>query len=142
VYRAHQVFHNYIIEEIQIIGPVCLSCVELITIVFIYGTIRLGASVDVDLFLILNVFFVSLVCLVVLEIILQFAHQITQHSELLSKQQYFPDGRGPTKEDERFMKSCRPLKWKIGVFTVTRNTFPTILNNIVIQSVIDLLIFM
>jgi len=121
-------------------GPAFLSCGELFAITSIYATIRLRASLD--LFFIVNIIFADLVCLMALEIILRFMCQITEHSEVFSKQHNLAHGLSLTKEEQRFMESCRPLKWKVGIITITRNTFPTIFNNIVIQSVINLLILM
>ena len=140
LYRAHQIFHNFNLDAIQFIGPLLLSLLEFVAIVAFYSTIRLNSFIS-SAFLI-NIIFIDIFILVELRTVFKFAYKMTQYSQVFSCIPNSELGQFVLSRSERsFIKSCQPLKWKIGMFfTVTRNTFPIILHSIVIKLVIDLLI--
>ena len=142
LYRAHQIFHNFNLQLIRIIAPVTVSTAEIINIIAIYTTIRLSRYLGP--FLLFNFIVIDVVCLLVVQIAMDFAYRMTEYSTVFSKSLTIDEFAGyvPSAEERSFVKSCRPLHWKLGdYFTVTKNTFPTILDKIIIQTVVYLLIF-
>ena len=143
LYRAHQVYHNFHVYHIQISGPVVISVAEALTIIGLYSTIRLGRFLGP--FLLIDLIIVDVLCILVIQIVMKYACKMTDYSTVFSKYSTMcteePGGR-LTVEEKKFFKSCRPLRWKLSdCFTVTRNSFPNIIDQIIIQSVINLLIF-
>ena len=79
---------------------------------------------------------VGIFTLIALGAIIDLAGRVAE----LSKE-YSQGRRRNMKEDNAMFRSCRPLETKIsGVFTINKITFPHIVNDVIISTVIDLLV--
>jgi len=117
--------------------PVCITTAELVDIFGLFATIRFITTDAQDLSIITLIF--VLIVFALLKVGLQFASGVTISSERFARTQI--NGFRFRKEDQLFLKSCKPLAIRIGgTFTVTDETFPTISQYIIMNNVINLLL--
>ncbi len=135
-FRMHQIHHALACDVVKYALPIVIPVAEFLIVVTFYSVIRLSSSFNA--FITLTLMAVGLVAGMVLKLGIDVAVRVTEKSETIRA---LALRKGFTKADIRFFRSCRPLKWKIGsTFTITRETFPHILNEIIIANVINLLV--
>jgi hypothetical protein len=131
-----QIHHAVACDVVKYALPIVMPMAELLIVVALYSVIRLSSSLNA--LITLTLMAVGLVAGMVLKLGIDVAVRVTEKSETIRA---LALRKGFTKADIRFFRSCRPLKWKIGsTFTITRETFPHILNEIIIANVINLLV--
>jgi hypothetical protein len=142
LYRAHQVLHTFPREFLQLIIPVVLPISIFILISSIYSGVRFHRVLNA--FILVTLRLVSSLVAYSLKSVLSNAATVTKSSEMYSKlgTSLLPPGR-LTKYDKLFFKSCPPLEWRVGStvsFTVKKQSFIRIMNEIVVTAVVNLLV--
>jgi hypothetical protein len=109
---------------------------EVTVVIGLYVLVRLYHILNLDLMLAYGAFtFATGGCL---KIGIQFAVSQTESSEKIHKLSL---NERMSKKDRVFFLSCQPLKSKIGnFFTLTRETFPAIMDKIIISNLINLIV--
>jgi len=131
-YRSLQLCHGEMIELAELVTPGAQLIAILILIVTPFSIIRFGRSFDGYTLGLLGI--LAGTTFILLFLIMLVFSNIREHS---SK---FP-GAHRHVLDARFRKSCQPLRWKMGTYYyITRNSFLTLLKNLVIKALIRLIL--
>jgi len=137
-YRMHQIHHKIATESADPLLPVIIPMGEMLLITTTFTLIRFHNSFIPAI--LVPFFFVGILAGEMLMLAIQLAVNLTNCS-----QQFIDLGSKFSthfsKADKKFFKSCQPLKWKIGgSFTIVKDTFIKIMNDVVINGVINLLL--
>ena len=118
--------------------PAYITAAELVIIVTMFLVIRLNVSAGQFMTVLsLSVGIVTVLCL---RFGIDFASKLYDFSRNFSTTP-FEDVKRFTKYDRCMLASCRPLQLKVGeTFKITRNTFPTISQDIILGSLVNLLL--
>jgi len=137
-YRSLQVHHGMATEASKAFLPVVIPTAEVILITSIFTVIRFHDRFNQ--LLLLALIFVALFAGIMLGLAIENAVRVTTKSAKMGELGS-SSGRRFEKEDVAFFKSCLPLKWKIGgSFSLNRDTFIRIMNDVVVVGVMNLLI--
>jgi hypothetical protein len=141
-YRTAHVLHAEVMAAFKFVIPVYLVNAELLIISSLFQVIRLlslgGPLVTgAPLLIALATVTVFRSCL---EIAVRLTNLSVNFSCLPFSQRNVKEGL-VSREERRFFKSCKSLSVRIGgTFTVTRETFPTVAQHILINYLVTLLI--
>ncbi len=141
-YRAAQVLHAESMAVFQLILPAFVTGSEFLIISCLFQAVRIRSTSGP--LVAANPLLVASIAVVILKTCLELAAKLTEFSQDFSRLP-FPrmDGKGGivSREDMRFLKSCKPLPLRVGgTFTINRETFPTVAHNILINNLVTLLI--
>jgi hypothetical protein len=135
LYRAFQVHHISANHLVYFVGPIIIPSAELLIVMSMFIVLRFHTDVGALSGI------MGGITLFIFKIAISKAVDVTESSEKFSKNALKFNNSRMSKAKVRYIKSCRPLEWRIGhVFTVTRDLFPRILNDIIISNVINLLL--
>lgn len=135
-YRAACIMHTWFMEIAKNFTPLFLTATELMIIGALYTAFRLNMGLLLTVALIAFAFS----GLFTVKFDFTFATKITEMSISFKQISCLEQGK-LNKENQRFLKSCRPIQIKIGnAFTVTRQNFPTIFQDIILANLVNLLV--
>ena len=138
LYRSNQILFSSEARTIAYLLPACIPMAEFVLITAVYSLIRFDNARSPFLSLVL----LSVCCMsfIVLKSSLQYPFRVTECSREYSKLG-FNYNRKASKLDKLYFECCSPFSWKIGnTFTVSQDTIPRIINDIIVSNVINLLI--
>ena len=135
LYRSHIIIHEVAMELILEIVPVSIAGLYVAIVTSFFLLARINFVYLQLIFLIIGV----KLC-IFMKIIYALGFKVTEYSS--GYLDSFTQNTGiKTKEDQRFFRSCRKLDVGIGkFFKITRNTFPSVMHEIVINAIINLLL--
>ena len=142
-YRAAQVLHYWATEVYQLFLPLCMVGTELIIIFALFLAIRLNADTQAQDKLIIAVSALSIgaISFYNLKQGVEFSSKITESSREFSRIPVLGKGACFEPKDRLFFASCKPLVAKVGgTFIITRQSFLTISQDIILGSLVNLLI--
>jgi hypothetical protein len=138
-YRAFQVQHTWAMDFYTFLLPAYITGSELLTVASLFFAIRLNAVLGLHFTVIM--FLVGIITFIILKVALEFSAKVGELSVGFSRNPFLPEGRQFTREDKSFLKSCKPLKLRVGSsFSIVKDTFPTISQDIILGNLINLLI--
>ena len=142
MYRMHQVLHAFADKFVRSVIRIVLPILLFLIISSLYSVIRLYRLLNP--FILLVLISVGLVASFVISILFSQAILVTHSSQLYCElHSSILLNTKLTKLDKKFFSSLYPLRWKIGEsvhFTIERNTFLTIVTEIVAVNIINLLV--
>jgi len=131
--------HSWGLDVFKYLLPGYVVTAELVIIATLFVSIKLINNSGIELILSFVGTGIAITALSCVKAAMDYAWSTTKLSQKLSR-----IGRirkNLTKEDKLFLISCRPLKIKVGnTFTITNQTLPTIVQDIVMGSLINLLL--
>jgi len=137
MYRASQLMHRWSMDVFKHLVPVLFIGAEFMIIMAMFACIRLGFSKQIILAILAFAIAVILFCVLMFALVL--SSGITKGSAGYVDE--LVNAATSTKANKRFLISCPPLELRIGsTFTVTQQTFPTILQDVLIGNIINLLV--
>ena len=138
-FRAAQYFHYWWMEIFRVILPVCVTGAELIIVFTLFASLRLHALVGT--FIIMVVMAVGGICFIVFKEALEYASMVTESSRDFSRTPFLKEGDKLSQYERVFLFSCKPLVLRVGeTFVITKETFPTISQDIILGNLINLLL--
>jgi len=138
-YREIELLHSWAMDVFKTLVPVFVVGAELFILFSMFLVIRLNLALGfllsaVGISLGINGF-------VFLKLALGFAAKVTSSSKAFSSTSYLTRKTHFSKEDRRFLISCRPLAFRVGsTFTISRETFPKISQDIILTKLMNLLV--
>jgi len=137
LYRSCQLKHSITQCLVRFTLPIGIPVTEFILISSMYSVLRLFHTIDH--FISTAIGSVGLFAGVMLKFVIDFSVRLTESSRGIARLGFHENSRA--KVDQKFFKSCRPLKWTVGTaFTLDKDTFLIIMDTIVISAVIRLLV--
>jgi len=137
MYRASQLMHRWSMDVFKLLVPILFIGAEFTIIIAIFLCIRVGFSKQI-IFAILA-FATGVIIFCVLMFALVFSSGITKGSA--GYIDALVNAAICTKASKLFLNSCPPLQLRIGsTFTVTQQTFPTIMQDVLIGNITNLLV--
>ena len=137
MYRSQQIHHSLAMETIKYILPVVIPVAECLLVLTILVVVKLTRTTDPITLIAASL--LGLFIVILLKIAIDSAAEITTNSKSLQNLQAYSTRF--RKIDRVFFKSCYPLSIRIGgCFSLHPNTFPRIVNDVVISNVINLLV--
>ena len=137
-FRAAQVLHYRAVEITQFLVPLFLAGGELVVILSFFLAIRLSST---EPFITMVMLSIGVAGLVFIERALDFAAKFTESSRQFSRIPFLRKGCHFRKRDKVFLASISPLVIRVAnTFTITKATFPTILQDIILVNLMHLLI--
>jgi hypothetical protein len=116
-----------------------VALAEALLLASLYLIVSLNVAVGV-LFTLLTIL-VFIIVFGCLKFALKYSSEMTEVSKDFARYPYLRDGRSLTKADRAFFASCKPLALQVGyTFTITKETFPTISKDIVLENLVNLLL--
>ena len=142
LYRSQQIHHQFACDIMEYNLPVTLCIAEFLLITSIYTIVRQFHSNHPSV--LIGIGSVGVATCLYLRTVLEMAGSLVKASEeymeLKSKDSALPHAHFSIL-DRQFFRSCRPLKVKVAdTFSITRDTFIRIMDQIVVNSVINLLV--
>jgi len=134
-YRFCQVYHAAFMDLIGYHLPFTIIGAEILLVTTAFSIIRLYRFLD-PLF-VGTLVSIGLFTLIVFNAVFQFAGRLTEASNQFSNVQNVQE---TTRDEKLSLLSCTPLNVKIHVLIITKLTFPTIVKDVVINSVVNLLL--
>jgi len=139
-YRGAHILHACMLRVCQFQLPVYIACAEAIIISTVFLVIRLHQVSGwlVTLFCLFD----GILCFFAFKATLQFSARVRDSSIEFARLPYVKRARDRlSKSDKLFLASCKPLELRVSsTFTVTRESFPTISQYIILASIINLLV--
>ncbi len=134
-YHAADVMNTQILATTRTLLTGFLVMIQVIIVLSLVLSIRMNINAG---FVVPIVLFVGGVGYTILKLVLEYQGNLTR----LSKEFRQPAGlRGFNKEDKCRLASCRPWRIVIGnTFTITRQTFATISQDIILGNVVNILV--
>jgi hypothetical protein len=130
--------HIWAMEFFQFLLPFYLTGAELLSVAALYCAIRMHVSLGLFTVLALGT---GMTCFLTLKVALEFSAKVGESSREFSQTPFLPEGSLFTKEYRMFLKSCKPLDLRVGdSFPITKDTFPTISQDIILGNLINLLV--
>jgi len=137
-YRAAQAFHNWGMEVFQIILPAYVTGAEYFVVFAMFQAIRMNSA---ELYMPTMSLTIGVLCFVILKLALESGAKLTEASRDFGKPPYVNGQEKLSKMDTAFLCSCRPLILTVGhTFRISRDTFPTISQDIILSGLINLLL--
>ena len=138
-FRAAQCMHNLGMEVFEFIIPVCVTGGEVIILFTLFVSIRL--NILVEPIIVLTTISIGGICFFVFKKTFDFASRITEACREFSQPPFLQRGNHFEKQDRLFLLSCKPLEIKIGApIVITKNTFPTISQDVILGNLFNLLL--
>jgi len=138
-YRTCQVLQSWETEIIQIILPTWVVGAEAIVVFALFLAIR--CSISLGSLLTFMLVFMGVICFVTLKVIFKFAGKLTDDSRIFENPLYLSLNYGISKTELAFWRPCKPLAFVVGsTINVTRNTFPTVSQDIILVGITNLLV--
>jgi len=127
-------------EVFQIILSSLLTRAEMVSIFALFTSIRF--NITLGAFMVAIITFIGTICFIFIKLGIEYASNFTDASRDFGK---LPCIVGPNtrlkKVDTIFRRSCRPLVTVVGsTFTITRNTFQSISQDVIFSGLINLLL--
>jgi len=137
-YQAALVLHNWLLDIVMIMLPL-ITLEEVFVVVTLYTSIRMEVKGG---FLTLIILGLSANNYSALKTICEASVAMTEASAGFSKLiKKIGSGSRLGKEDRLMLAACRPIKTVVGsMFTISRETLPTITQDIILGNVINLLL--
>jgi len=142
-YMRRLVSRYYAVNVLQTCGTITFRSImtcfivlaEVLVILSLYITIRMNISGG---FLVALVVAMGGACYFVLKAVIKFSARLSEVSREFCK----PGGlRNLNKKHKSLIASCKPLSFAIGsTCTVTRQTFPTITQDIILSNLVNMLV--
>ena len=141
-YRAAQLVHLRGMEVFRHLLPAAVAGAEIFIIFALFTSIRLNTHGSTNgSLLALSFLSVGAITFYVFKRCLEFASKVTEASRDFSRIPFLQEGSRFLHEDKVFLASCRPLALKVGdTFIITKESFPTISQDIILTTLINLLI--
>jgi len=140
LYRSFQLLHHMTTKLVSFVLPTVLPATEFLVISAVYVFIRIFQTPDVQLLQPLSIVMIALLALLILNLAISFAVNVTQASWNFVDVGHRTD-IPKCKYINRYLNSCQSLNWKIGgTFTLRRDTFPDIMHRVIIDILINLLL--
>ena len=141
-YRAAQLVHSWAMEVFQHLLPASIAGAETVIIFALFSAIRLNTYGSTHENLMALVFLsVGTICFFIFKRCIELAAKVMRVSRDFSRIPFLQEGSRFEHRDNVFLVSCRPLVLKVGdTFVITRDTFPTISQDIILTTLINLLI--
>jgi len=138
-YREIELLHSWAMDVFKTLLPAFVAGAELFIIFSMFLVIRMNLALGF-LFSAVGIS-LGINCFVFLKLSLQFSAKVTSSSKAFSTTPYVSRKTHFSKEDRRFLASCRPLALRVGsTFTISRETFPTISQDIILIKLMNLLV--
>jgi len=139
MYRMQQVDHGMAMSAAGSLLPYIIPISEVIVTVGIFGVIRYHAEFHPFISVIAAA--IASFATIALGLCLQLANSTIENSKIYMD--LYKQSLGGWKHIELYrFKSYRPLEWVVGnIFRIQRNAFSNIMQNVVIDSVINLLMY-
>jgi hypothetical protein len=138
LFRCFQFNFNVGLRTVEILGPMFLTQGTSILITSLYCVILFHNVPEAQVFyLVLGI--LGLAGILVFRKALALVIKLTERSALFPTS-YLRNEWRLRKADRKFYASCPPFIVRLGLFTINRQTFLIIMNNVVVFSVINLLI--
>jgi len=138
-YRTAQVFHQWAMEVFEVmVIPAYVTGGEYFVIFAMFLLIRINFT---EPYLPVITGSIGVICFVVLKLAIEYAARLADASAEFGKPRFSVKGTKLSKYDRAFLRSCRPLLVKVGkTFKISRDTFPTISQDIIMSGLINLLL--
>jgi len=138
LYRSFQLIHQLATELVSFILPTIIPAAESMVIVTSFATIRSFRNTEFEL--LFSIILLGVLTLIVLDLAITFAVNVTEVSKEFVKVAQKLAVKNP-KYIQLYLNSCQPLLWRIGrTFTLHRDTFPRIVDEIILNILINLLL--
>ena len=138
-FRAAQYFHYWAMEVFRFILPASVTGAEVIIIFALFASLRLRETVGP--IIIMLTMTLGGICFFVFKKALEFASRVTESSQDFSRTPFLKEGDKLNKYERVFLFSCKPLVLRVGeTFVITKETFPTISQDIILGNLINLLL--
>jgi len=138
LYRSFQVIHALMTDLVSFVLPAIIPAAEILVIATCFTVIRLLPSFDLGM--LFTVVIVGALTLLILNLAITFAVNVTEASKGFLEIGRRVDVKSP-KYLQLYLDSCQPLTWPIGhTFILNRETFPRIVDGIILNILINLLI--
>jgi len=138
LYRAAFIINTWLVDTTKFLVPGFLTATEVMIIGSLYTAVRLNRTNGIYFSLLLGSLGVR--GLLKIKMDLGFAMRMTELS-INFKHLVRLEGARCTVEDRRFLDSCLPIRLKLGdTFTVSKNTYYTIVQDIIISNLVNLLV--
>jgi len=137
MYRARQVMHIWSMQVFQLLVPTMFLGIEGVIVVTLFVAIKVGYSED----FLVAIFALSIgsISLYGFKAVILFSVRVTETSAELI--QDILHGPSITKANKLALISCGPLELRVGsTFTITDQTLPTVVQDIIIGNLINLLV--
>ena len=141
-FRAAQVVHDWEKEVFQQLLPTSVTGAEMIIIFALFAAIRLNTHGATNEKLMALAFLsVGTITFFIFKQGIEFASKVTDASRDFSRMQFLQECFRCEQEDKVFLASCKPLVIKVGeTFTITKESFPTISQDIILANLVNLLL--
>jgi len=138
-YRKAQVLHNWAMEIHEILLPALLTATEVFTVFAFFTSIRFNFTLGPLMPLVILP--VGIICFFLLKVCFECGARLRDASRDISKLPYLVPTTRLMKTETVFLRSCKPITIVVGsTVTVTRNTFLTVSQDIVLMGLINLLL--
>jgi hypothetical protein len=135
LYRAHKIQHEVAMEVILEIVPVAIAGLYIVIITSFFLLARNNILILQPLF-----FIIGATLSIFMKIIYSLAYKVTEYSAGYLDS-FIHNVEIKTQENSRFFRSCKQLDVDIGkFFKISRNTFPTVIHEIILNAIISLLL--
>jgi len=139
LYRAHAILHQFATQLVFEIFPIAIQLLYIIMISTFFIVLRRHENLS-SLFL-LALSMIGLTVCISLQVSFKLGYQLTEDSAVFLKSFTQSKSRYKTKENRQFFRSCQRFRLNIGnFFKVSRNTFPAVMHEIILNTVINLLV--
>ena len=139
-YRAAQLNHSLAMEIYQYLLPVSVAGVEMFIIFAFFAAIRLNTYAN-EKFLALVALSAGALGFFIFKQCIDLATKVTDSSRDFCRIPFLQKGSRFVREDKVFLASCQPLLMRIGhTFTIEKQSFPTISQDIILGTLVNLLI--
>ena len=141
-YRSAQLVHNWTMEVFQELVTATLAGTEFVIIFAFLAAIRLNTyGAANDKFIAFVFLSVGAMFFFLFKQSIEFASKVTDTSRDFSRIPFLEEGSHFEHKDEVFLASCKPLVIRVGeTFTFTKNSFPTISQDVILGTLVNLLI--
>ncbi len=138
-YRAHLILHNFAITEVQrfcFFGGLSVGSISAVSLLFV----GIKFSQELNTFIQFLLTCMGILIIWTLKTFFHLANVVTENS-VEYKLSYFRSNLHLSRYDIRFLKSCPIIQPKVlGLFTMSTESFKTLVGNLIIKSTIDLLL--
>ena len=138
MYRAHQLLHGYANHECKNLLCLVIVTVSVLMISILYTLIGFSHLLNPVFIPVLGV--ILFVTIGIIKFCMDMAHSITDLSEKFKKS-FLDNDMELTAVQKRMVKASNKLELDVAGFTtITKETFPFIISDIVVANVVDLLL--
>jgi len=139
IFRAHDILHQTSIQLAFELLPFAVQILYIIVISTFFLVLRLHANLGTLISSVL--FLIGILVSISLQVIYKLVYNLTSDSSIFPNSFIRSNSMFRTHEDRLFFRSCRKFRLNIGnFFMVARNTFPTVMHEVILSAVINLLV--